>query len=217
MHTHRFGLLLSCVGVAILATSPAFASESSRDDHIRRVEGELLPKVALKENVGRRTTLAQRMLELGIPGISIAVIDDGKIAWSRAYGVRDTVDGTPVTVDTLFQAGSISKPIAALGALRLVKEGKLSLDDDVNAKLKTWRVPDNEFTKDEKVTLRRLVSHTAGLTVHGFPGYAVGSGFRPSCRYSTVSRPQTRRLCASTSGPAASTATPAAATRSCSC
>jgi CubicO group peptidase (beta-lactamase class C family) len=176
MHTHRPGRLLTCLGVAILATSPAFASESSREDRIRQVESELLPKVALKENVGRRTTLAQRMRELDIPGLSIAVIDGGRIAWTRAYGVRDTVDGTPVTVDTLFQAGSISKPIAALGALRLVKEGKLSLDDDVNAKLKTWRVPDNEFTKDEKVTLRRLMSHTAGLTVHGFPGYAVGSG-----------------------------------------
>ena len=89
--------------------------------------------------------------------------------------MRDTVDKTPVTVETLFQAGSISKPIAAMGALRLVKEGKLSLDDDVNEKLKTWRVPDNEFTKDEKVTLRRLTSHTAGLTVHGFGGYAVGT------------------------------------------
>ncbi len=115
------------------------------------------------------------MRELGIPGLSIALIDGGKIAWVRAYGVRDTVDKTPVTVDTLFQAGSISKPIAALGALRLVKEGKLSLDEDVNAKLKTWRVPENEFTKDQKVTVRRLMSHTAGLTVHGFPGYAVGT------------------------------------------
>lgn len=115
------------------------------------------------------------MRELGIPGLSIALIDGGKIAWVRAYGVRDTVDKTPVTVDTLFQAGSISKPIAALGALRLVKEGKLSLDEDVNAKLKTWRVPENDFTKDQKVTVRRLMSHTAGLTVHGFPGYAVGT------------------------------------------
>ena len=115
------------------------------------------------------------MQQLGIPGVSIAVIDGGKVVWTRAYGIADTVDKTPVTVDTIFQAGSISKPIAALGALRLVKEGKLSLDEDVNAKLQTWRVPANDFTKEQKVTLRRLVSHTAGLTVHGFPGYAVDS------------------------------------------
>ena len=115
------------------------------------------------------------MQQLGIPGLSIAVIEEGKVSWARAYGLSDTVEKTPVTTQTLFQAGSISKPVAALGALRLVTEGKLSLDEDVNAKLRTWRVPDNEFTKDDKVTLRRLVSHTAGLTVHGFPGYAAGS------------------------------------------
>ena len=80
----------------------------------------------------------------------------------------------PVTTTTLFQSGSISKPVAAAGALWLVLHGKLSLDEDVNEKLKSWKVPENEFTKDQKVTLRRLISHTAGLTVHGFPGYAVG-------------------------------------------
>ncbi len=80
---------------------------------------------------------------------------------------------TPVTTKTLFQAGSISKPVAATGALSLVEQGKLSLDDDVNKKLTTWKVPENEFTQTEKVTLRRLMSHTAGLTVHGFPGYDV--------------------------------------------
>jgi CubicO group peptidase (beta-lactamase class C family) len=75
----------------------------------------------------------------------------------------------------LFQAGSISKPVAALGALRLVEDGRLSLDDDVNRRLKGWKLPENDFTKDEKVTLRRILSHSAGLTVHGFPGYAVGA------------------------------------------
>jgi CubicO group peptidase (beta-lactamase class C family) len=74
----------------------------------------------------------------------------------------------------LFQAGSVSKPVAALGALHLVEDGRLSLDDDVNQWLKQWKVPENEFTKDAKVTLRRILSHSAGLTVHGFPGYAIG-------------------------------------------
>jgi CubicO group peptidase (beta-lactamase class C family) len=77
-----------------------------------------------------------------------------------------------VTPSTLFQAGSISKPVSAAGALRLVEQGKLELDRDVNASLVTWKVPENEFTKEKKVTLRGLLSHTAGLTVHGFPGYA---------------------------------------------
>jgi CubicO group peptidase (beta-lactamase class C family) len=102
------------------------------------------------------------------------VIDNFKVAWAKGYGVTEAGSKTPVTVHTLFQAGSISKPVAATGTLSLIEHGKLSLDENVNQKLKSWQVPDNEFTKDEKVTLRRIMSHSAGLTVHGFPGYAVG-------------------------------------------
>jgi CubicO group peptidase (beta-lactamase class C family) len=99
-----------------------------------------------------------------VPALSVAVVDDFRIVAVKAYGASPT---------TLFQAGSISKPVAATGALYLVEHGKLSLDEEVNNRLKTWKVPENEFTKTEKVTLRRLMSHTAGLTVHGFPGYDV--------------------------------------------
>ena len=109
------------------------------------------------------------------PGLSVAVIDNFKIAWAKGYGVTEAGTHTPVIVHTLFQAGSISKPVAATGTLSLVEHGKLSLDENVNLKLKSWRVPDNEFTKDQKVTLRRIISHSAGLTVHGFPGYEVGT------------------------------------------
>ena len=94
------------------------------------------------------------------------------IEWAKGYGVTETGTATPVTAQTLFQAASISKPVAALAALRLVEQGKLALDEDVNAKLASWKVPENDFTKTEKVTLRRLLSHSAGLTVHGFGGYA---------------------------------------------
>jgi CubicO group peptidase (beta-lactamase class C family) len=117
------------------------------------------------------TFIQEQMSQNQINGLSIAVIQNGKID-ARAYGVIAT-GGAAVTTTTLFQAGSISKPVAALGALRLVEQGRLSLDEDVNAKLKSWKVPENEFTKTEKVTLRRLLSHSAGLTVHGFPGYDV--------------------------------------------
>jgi CubicO group peptidase (beta-lactamase class C family) len=109
------------------------------------------------------------------PGLSVAVIDNFKIAWAKGYGVTEAGGSKPVNGHTLFQAGSISKPVAATGTLSLVEHGKLSLDENVNQKLKSWQVPDNEFTKDQKVTLRRILSHSAGLTVHGFPGYAVGS------------------------------------------
>jgi CubicO group peptidase (beta-lactamase class C family) len=106
-----------------------------------------------------------------IAGLSLAVIKDSKIVKTAAYGMVDKETKTPVTTNTLFQAGSISKPVSTLGVLHLVEEKKISLDEDVNGKLRSWKVPENEFTKDEKVTLRRILSHNAGLTVHGFPGY----------------------------------------------
>jgi CubicO group peptidase (beta-lactamase class C family) len=107
-----------------------------------------------------------------VAGLSLAIIQDGKIVKARGYGVTQQGGDSPVTTATLFQAGSISKSVSALGALRLVEQGKLALDEDVNARLVTWKVPENEFTREKKVTLRGLLSHTAGLTVHGFPGYA---------------------------------------------
>jgi CubicO group peptidase (beta-lactamase class C family) len=120
------------------------------------------------------TFIQAQMAQRQVNGLSLAIIQDGRID-ARAYGVTAR-GGALVTTATLFQAGSISKPVAAAGALRLVEQGRLSLDEDVNAKLKTWRVPENEFTQKEKVTLRRLLSHTAGLTVHGFPGYDMHDG-----------------------------------------
>jgi CubicO group peptidase (beta-lactamase class C family) len=114
------------------------------------------------------------MAELKTPGVSVAVINGGAIEWARGYGVAETGGSTPVTPQTLFQAASLSKPVAALAALRLVEQGKLSLDQDVNERLTSWKVPENDFTKTEKVTLRRLLSHSAGLTVSGFPGYPAG-------------------------------------------
>ena len=112
--------------------------------------------------------------ELGkrqVPGLSLAIIQDGRIVKVKGYGVTERGGESPVTPSTLFQAGSISKPVSAVGALHLVEQGKLALDQDVNVQLVTWKVPENEFTREKKVTLRGLLSHTAGLTVHGFPGY----------------------------------------------
>ena len=112
------------------------------------------------------------MAKRNIPGLSLAIVEDGAIVKAKGYGVVEQGSTTPVTTDTLFQAGSVSKSLAALGALHLVEARKISLDTDVNLTLKTWHIPDNRFTKYRNVTLRRLLSHSAGLTVHGFPGYA---------------------------------------------
>jgi CubicO group peptidase (beta-lactamase class C family) len=125
--------------------------------------------------VEARIDLAARMKALNIRGISVAVINNFDIHWAKGYGILDDDSRRAVDTSTLFQAGSISKPVAVTGAMKLIEQGRLSLDEDVNVKLKSWKVPENEFTRDEKVTLRRIMSHSAGLTVHGFPGYEEGT------------------------------------------
>jgi CubicO group peptidase (beta-lactamase class C family) len=108
------------------------------------------------------------------PGVSIAVINEGKLEWARGYGVRTAGSEQAVTTDTMFQAASISKPLTAVAVLRLVEQGKLSLDDDVNKHLTTWKVPAGDATMNEGRTIRRVLSHTAGFTVSGFLGYTSG-------------------------------------------
>jgi CubicO group peptidase (beta-lactamase class C family) len=134
-----------------------------------------VPAAALPAQDSRLDSLdayvRSQMARRHISGVSLAIIQDGKIAVARGYGVADEATRAPVTTRTLFQAGSISKPVSALGALHLVEAGALSLDGNVNDKLTSWKVPENRFTAAEKVTLRRILSHSAGLTVHGFPGY----------------------------------------------
>lgn len=119
--------------------------------------------------------ILELMRKRKVPGLSLAIVQDGKIVRAQGYGVIEAGGTAPVTPDTLFQAGSVSKPVAAFAALQLVDAKRLSLDEDVNRQLTSWQVAENEFTANEKVTVRRLLNHTAGLTVHGFPGYAVGT------------------------------------------
>src|SRR5262245_18570303 len=118
----------------------------------------LSPAVASAADLDRE--IAARMCTYHVPRLSVAVVDGGKVAWARSYGKTAAEYGRPVDAETLFQAASISKHVAALVALKLVDEGKLSLDEDVNRKLRSWKVPENEFTRTEKVTLRRLLNHS---------------------------------------------------------
>ncbi len=117
--------------------------------------------------------LEQMIRRTKLPGLSIAVIEDGAIAWARGFGVREAGKEAPIDEATLFQAASISKPVAALGALILAERGELDLDTDVNEMLTRWKLPQGNGSDASRVTPRHLMSHTAGLTVHGFPGYAI--------------------------------------------
>lgn len=172
-------LLLSCaLFVAVADPRPpqqtSSAAPSSQAERIRRIESGFEPLPSDKDGAPLAIDMAKLMQLYHVPGLSVAVIDNYQIVWAKAYGVTEAGAATPVTTKTLFQAASISKPVTATGALVLVERGLLSLDEDVNKKLVTWKVPENEFTKDQKVTLRRLMAHSAGLTVHGFPGYTAG-------------------------------------------
>ncbi len=142
--------------------------EEQIQNEITLIEENLLPPVIIKDSLVN-FALRDRLKEYNVKGISIALIEGGEIKWAKGYGVANETDS--ISKHTLFQAGSISKPITALAALKLVSEGKLDLDTDIRQYLKSWELPKNDYDRVNKVTLRKLLSHTAGINVSGFTGY----------------------------------------------
>jgi CubicO group peptidase (beta-lactamase class C family) len=186
----------------VLATGFPLASSSILETGAVGVDERIaadvrLPSALPCDDTEQPSELAALMERFRIPAVSVAVVAGGTIDWARAWGVRDARSGESVTPQTLFQAGSISKPVAAMSALCLVAEGKLGLDADVNELLVSWKVPAN-LDWQPHVSVRQLLSHTAGLTVHGFPGYPRdaeapaldevldGKGNTPPVRVSTI-------------------------------
>jgi CubicO group peptidase (beta-lactamase class C family) len=157
------------------ATCLPLTGEGSDIDRIARIEAQLLPAVPLATDTGSQWSIHQRLRAHRIPGLSVAVVHDGRVAWVRSYGHRDAEISEPVTPCTMFQAGSISKPVATLALLSLVHAGAVALDTDVNHYLRRWRLPVSRFTRDSLVTLRRLLSHRGGISVRGFDGYTRGA------------------------------------------
>lgn len=147
------------VAAALSLSAPAFAADRSA------LESKLTITIG---GIERTLSLEEAKAALNIPSVSLALIDQDSIAFARAYGEN-------ATPNTLYQAASLSKFVAAVGAMRLVDQKKLALDEDVNAKLTSWKVPANGFDKAHPVTLRGLLSMTAGIGVPGFLGYAVGA------------------------------------------
>ena len=159
----------------LVICNTAFANDIANDTskEIASIESGLRSSVQFAKDP--QWNIDERMKYYGVPGVSIAVIKDYKIHWLKHYGVTDKESGKAVDGKTLFQAGSISKPVAAFAALKYVEQNKLSLDEPVNNKLIGWKIPENEFTKNQPVALKHLLNHSAGLTVHGFGGYPTGT------------------------------------------
>lgn len=178
----RFALFAISFSSAILCICPQQSygenmflnnsvNQSQIEERIRLVENGLLPAIAIAGLPVSKTTLDQQMKQYGVPAVSIAVINDGKIEWAKSYGVLEANTNRTAQISSLFQAGSVSKPVASFGALSLVQKKTLDLNEDVNQQLISWKVPENEHTELKKVTLKHLLSHTSGFNVIGFDGY----------------------------------------------
>ena len=177
---HYFRLCRAVVAVTLLSLgcqadgpSPTVGdvATSETEARIGRVVAGLTTAIHIQGEPFQRMKLQDRMEHYGVPGVSAAVFVDGRIDWAQGFGWANGEEKTPVTPETLFQAASISKPVAGLAALSLVEEGVVSLDRDVNEYLESWNVPPGEQSSEHPVTIRGLLSHTAGMTVNGFPGY----------------------------------------------
>jgi CubicO group peptidase (beta-lactamase class C family) len=181
-----FVAILLTIFLAVLTLSPGLSAadpenratplDQEHQASITRIEAPRDSQDSMRSAFSAHTglgryTLSELMKLTKTPGVSVAVFQNSKIIWTKTYGVADVVTKEPVTPLTLFQAASISKPVAAMAVLKAAKNGKFGLDDDINTLLKYWKLPDNEFTKIRKVTPRMLLSHTAGTTVPGFKGY----------------------------------------------
>jgi CubicO group peptidase (beta-lactamase class C family) len=137
---------------------------------IKQVENNLSGWVKILDS-SSGLNLHTEMQKRKVHGVSIAVINNYKLEWARGYGWADTTDHRPVTTETLFQAASISKSLNAMGVLKLADQKKIDLHQDINTWLRSWKFPEDSFTRKQKITVAHLLSHTAGLSVHGFPGY----------------------------------------------
>lgn len=169
-------IYLTLISLVLLTNSFAQSAAQTEAD-IKAIENGLIKNILIKGDSVKKMNIEARMAHYKVPGLSIAIVQNGKIQWAKGYGFANTETKTKIDVNTLFQAGSISKPLAALSALKLAQEGQLDLNKNVNHYLKNWQIEENKFTTTEKVTIKRLLTHTAGTTVHGFPGYQQTDSF----------------------------------------
>jgi CubicO group peptidase (beta-lactamase class C family) len=169
-----FILLLLFQVVQLPVTAQGVNYSSDIKQKITEVENKLKLWVHV-EGLSNRYSLKERMAFYKVNGVSIAVIKDYKVEWAKGYGWADSAEQKPVTTATLFQAASISKSLNGVGVLKLVQDGKLNLSSDINEYLRSWKFPYDSLSKGKKITTSNLLSHTAGLSISGFPGYQIDS------------------------------------------
>jgi len=153
----------------VLNVGQASAQIQSIQNKINEVENNLIPFVPVKDFKG--WNILDRMKYYNVPGVSIAVIKDYKIDWAKGYGLADTIQKIPVTNETMFSAGSISKFLMAITALKMVENGQIELDKPINNHLVSWKIAENEFTQKTPVTLRMLLSHSGGTSQSSYFGF----------------------------------------------
>lgn len=161
--------------ISILLYSSSVFSQTTHPpqtlEKINAVETNITGNILVNDE--RPSTILERMAKYKVKGLSIAVIENNKIAWAKGYGWADEGEKKPMTTETLFEPGSISKSLNAVGILKLAQDKKVDLYTDINAYLTSWKFPYDSISKGKKITLAQILSHTAGLTVHGFPGHDI--------------------------------------------
>ncbi|HZY36115.1 MAG TPA: serine hydrolase domain-containing protein [Mucilaginibacter sp.] len=157
---------------SLLNLVAAGAFSQSTAEKIKAVENNLGGWVKITDSAG--WNIHNRMAYYHLNGLSIAVIDNYKIVWTRAYGWADTAEKRRVTTSTLFQPASVGKSIHAVATMKLVQDGKLDLNRDINDYLRSWKFPYDTASHGKKISTLELLSHMAGLSVHGFDGYKWG-------------------------------------------
>jgi len=164
--------LLACLAIATACgrgtAANAPAEVEPAEARLARAADNLQQPLVIEGRSVERHRIEDRMQRFAVPATSVAVIDGGRLAAARAWGVMLAGGDEPVTTETMFQAGSVSKPVTALLALALVGDGQLQLDRPVNDVLRSWKVPDNELTREVPVTLRHVLTHQAGFTPFGY-------------------------------------------------
>lgn len=155
----------------LLIGGQKLSAQTKSESAFQRIENGLIPSVVREADKDKIYSLEDRKAFYNVPGVSIALIENGVITAAKGYGVTDSASGQPITTETMFQVASVSKTVTAVGVLKLVEMRSLDIDKNINEYLTTWKVPESSLTLVEKVTLRRLLNHTAGINIGGFSGY----------------------------------------------